>query len=100
MEKILDTLVLVSTDHLPQTVADLRDVDQADLADRICTSVSCAIAALGPQDATTSTTCPENELSDRLRSCEGIIAEVDSQAERKAGWNSPAWQECKIYAHM
>ena len=100
MEKILDTLVSVSTDNLPQTAADLRDVDQADLADRISASVHLAVASLQPPAPDALSKCSDTELADQISSCEGIVAEVDSQAQQPAGWNSPAWQECKIYAHM
>jgi hypothetical protein len=99
MDAIFDTLFSLSRDNLPQTVEDLKDVGQRDLAQRICACVTFAVAELTPE-TTASSHCQPDELSNQVSISEKIIAEVESQATRPGGWNSPAWQECKIYAHM
>jgi hypothetical protein len=98
MDAVLDTLVSLSTDNLPQTVDDLRGVEQSDLAERIYTCVSAAVAAL--RQEATETACHGEDLADQICSCEKIVAEVDCRAKQPGGWNTPAWQESKIYAHM
>jgi hypothetical protein len=99
MNAVLDTFSSLSRDNLQQTADDLRDVGQPDLAERICASVTFAVAALTTETTASSIYQPD-ELSDRICISEQIITEVERQAKRPGGWNSPAWQECKIYAHM
>lgn len=97
MDAIIDTLVSISNENLPQTADDLRDQGQADVAERICTCVNFTIPALRRDTATVSSL---HEVNDHICSCELIVAEVEGQAKQASGWKSQAWQELKIYAHM
>lgn len=99
MNAVLDTLDSISKNNLQQTADDLRNVSEGPLADSISASVSFVIAAV-TRGASALEDGGRDEVTNHIGMCERTIAVVDHQAKQPGGWSCPAWQECKIYAHM
>eukprot|EP00892_Ulva_mutabilis_P005356 jgi/Ulvmu1/3192/UM015_0233.1 len=105
MGAITATVELIASQHVPVAVKDLRDLSNTAA---ITAAAELEDIARQMQGLDLGKSVPEDGIADRqeegglVERC-AQLASVCQEAKAHApgsGWESPSWQECKIFAHL
>ena len=103
MDAVSSTVKLIASQHVPLAVEDLGKLT-CDAA--VCAATELAELARRSQAMVDERLSLGHALDDQHESealvehCAQLASACQKAKARGAGWQSPAWQECKIFAHL